>query len=40
LQPINHATEHRANITSILAGRGIELPAFDRWSFEMPAPGS
>lgn len=40
LQAINHATEHRTNVTSILAGRGIELPEIDSWSFEMPAPGS
>ncbi len=40
LQAINHATEHRTNITTILSQRGIETPAIDSWSFEMPAPRS
>jgi uncharacterized damage-inducible protein DinB len=32
-QAINHATEHRVNITTILAARGIEHPELDAWAF-------
>jgi len=33
LQAINHATEHRAHITTILTQQGIQPPAIDGWAF-------
>jgi uncharacterized damage-inducible protein DinB len=32
-QAINHATEHRVNITTTLAGAGIEHPELDVWAY-------
>jgi uncharacterized damage-inducible protein DinB len=32
-QAINHATEHRVNITTILAGAGVEHPSLDVWAY-------
>ena len=32
-QAINHATEHRVNITTILAAEGIEHPELDAWAY-------
>ncbi len=32
-QAINHATEHRVNITTILAASGIEHPELDVWAY-------
>lgn len=34
LQAINHATEHRNHIVSILSQSGVELPDMDGWSYE------
>ena len=34
IQAINHATEHRAHIVSILSQHGVEPPAIDGWDFE------
>ena len=39
IQAINHATEHRTNVTTILAQQGIEPPAIDGWAFR-PLLGS
>ena len=33
LQVINHATEHRVNVTTALAARGVEAPTLDGWAF-------
>ena len=33
LQVINHATEHRVNVTTALAARGLDAPALDGWAF-------
>lgn len=33
IQAINHATEHRTNVTTILAQLGVEPPEIDGWSF-------
>jgi uncharacterized damage-inducible protein DinB len=33
LQAINHATEHRTNITSILAEHGVEVADIDGWTY-------
>jgi uncharacterized damage-inducible protein DinB len=33
IQAINHATEHRTNITTILAQQGAPTPDIDGWSF-------
>ena len=32
-QVINHATEHRTNITTILASRGVAAPHLDVWQY-------
>ena len=32
-QAINHATEHRVNITTLLAANGIEAPELDFWAY-------
>ena len=32
-QVINHATEHRVNITSILSAEGVEHPDLDVWAY-------
>lgn len=32
-QTINHGTEHRTNITTIMSARGIEAPQLDLWQF-------
>ena len=32
-QAINHATEHRTNITTMLAAAGIEHPELDVWAY-------
>jgi uncharacterized damage-inducible protein DinB len=32
-QAINHATEHRVNITTILSAEGIEHPDLDVWAY-------
>ena len=34
IQAINHATEHRTNITTILAQQHIPTPEIDGWSFQ------
>ena len=34
IQAINHATEHRAHIVTILSQQGIEPPEIDGWTFE------
>lgn len=34
LQAINHATEHRGHIVSILNQNGVETPPLDGWAFE------
>ena len=33
IQAINHATEHRAHVVTILSQRGIETPAIDGWAY-------
>jgi uncharacterized damage-inducible protein DinB len=33
LQAINHATEHRAHIVSILTRHGVDVPSMDGWVF-------
>jgi uncharacterized damage-inducible protein DinB len=33
LQVINHATEHRVNVTTALTARGVEAPVLDGWAF-------
>lgn len=33
LQAINHATEHRAQVATILTQQGIEPPTIDAWAF-------
>src|SRR5438876_57097 len=33
VQAINHATEHRAHVTTILTQLGIEPPALDGWNY-------
>ena len=33
IQVINHATEHRTNVTTILAQLGVEPPEIDGWAF-------
>jgi uncharacterized damage-inducible protein DinB len=33
IQVINHGVEHRTNITTILAQKGIEPPALDGWEY-------
>ena len=33
VQAINHATEHRAHIATILTTRGIEPPSLDGWQY-------
>ncbi len=32
-QAINHATEHRTNITTIMSARGLDAPVLDVWTF-------
>lgn len=32
-QAINHATEHRTNITTIMASRGLAAPRLDVWQY-------
>lgn len=32
-QAINHATEHRVNITTILSAAGVEHPSLDAWAY-------
>jgi uncharacterized damage-inducible protein DinB len=32
-QTINHGTEHRTNITTIMSARGIEAPQLDVWAY-------
>ena len=32
-QAINHATEHRAHISTVLSQNGIEVPAIDVWAY-------
>jgi uncharacterized damage-inducible protein DinB len=34
IQPINHATEHRMHIVSILNQNGIETPDMDAWAYD------
>lgn len=34
IQAINHATEHRAHVVSILSQNGTEMPDLDGWAFE------
>lgn len=33
IQAINHATEHRAHVVSILTQNGIEVPSLDGWTY-------
>ena len=33
VQAINHATEHRAHVMTILSQRGVELPGIDGWAY-------
>ena len=33
VQAINHATEHRAHVMTILSQRGVELPDIDGWAY-------
>lgn len=33
IQAINHATDHRSQIASIMSGMGIEPPEIDGWSY-------
>ncbi len=33
IQAINHATEHRAHIVSILTQNGVEVPSLDGWTY-------
>jgi uncharacterized damage-inducible protein DinB len=33
VQAINHATEHRAHVMTILSQQGVELPEFDGWAY-------
>jgi uncharacterized damage-inducible protein DinB len=33
VQAINHATEHRAHVVTILTQNGIEMPALDGWEY-------
>lgn len=33
LQSVNHATEHRSHIATILTQQGIEPPSFDSWTY-------
>lgn len=35
VQAINHATEHRTNVTTILAQQGIDCPELDGWAYLM-----
>jgi uncharacterized damage-inducible protein DinB len=35
VQAINHATEHRTNITTTLAQQGIQAPQLDGWAFAL-----
>lgn len=35
VQAINHATEHRTNVTTILAQQGIDFPELDGWAYLM-----
>lgn len=41
-QAINHGTEHRTNITTIMSARGLEAPQLDVWQYarERSARGS
>ena len=32
-QTINHGTEHRTNITTVLLTRGVEAPELDVWAY-------
>ena|SRR5436190_16940312 len=34
IQAINHATEHRAHIMTVLSQNSVEVPELDGWSFE------
>lgn len=38
-QVINHGTEHRANITSIMLARGLEPPGLDLWHYAREGGG-
>jgi uncharacterized damage-inducible protein DinB len=33
IQAINHATEHRAHVVSILTQNGIDVPSLDGWTY-------
>ena len=33
VQAINHATEHRAHVVTILTQNGVEVPALDGWAY-------
>ena len=37
LQAINHATEHRAHVVTILTQQGIEPPEMDIWAYQADA---
>ena len=39
IQAINHATEHRAQVTAALSQRGIEPPPLDGWAYGEVAGG-
>lgn len=34
IQAINHGTEHRSHVVSILTQRGVEVPGLDGWEYE------
>jgi uncharacterized damage-inducible protein DinB len=34
IQAINHATEHRAHITTILSQHGVNVPDLDAWAYD------
>jgi uncharacterized damage-inducible protein DinB len=40
VQAINHATEHRSQIATILSQQGIEPPDFSGWAWNGEAPSS
>ena len=40
LQAINPATEHRAQVSTILTHLGIEPPTMDGWTYEREEPGA
>jgi uncharacterized damage-inducible protein DinB len=38
MQAINHATEHRSHVSTVLSQQGIAVPELDLWSYNDEAP--